>query len=286
VQDYIIMNRAFRHSIYPALAALLLLSQPAAGQPRVPAKEHRTVVIATGEWPPYVEAKAPHHGVLAHAVKEIFGDAGYRVKFDFEPWKRAKQEVREGRQDVLMPAYCSPERQQAYLCSKAVVTGRMVLFHRSDMAFHWRTIDDLKGYSIGATLGYYYGSAFDRAERQGKLNVVRIPSDETNMRLLMKGRIQLYPQDEAVGYAMIRQMFPRSKWHLITADPHALHKAPLHLLFTRQDPRGERLRRVFDTGLVRFRHDGRLGTLLDELHHPRKLMTDMPGEAKPPKARP
>lgn len=273
--------------IYAALTALVAASQPAAGQGETPAKGDRTVVVATGEWPPYVEAKAPYHGVLSRAIKEIFEDAGYRVKFAFEPWKRAKQEVREGRQDVLMPAYCSPDRRRLYLCSKAVVTGRMVLFHRSDMPFHWQTVDDLKGYSIGATLGYYYGAAFDRAERQGKLKVVRIPSDETNMRLLMKGRIQLYPQDEAVGYAMIRQMFPRSQWHLITSDPHALHKAPLHLLFTRKDPRGEQLRQVFDSGLVRFRHDGRLGTLLDELHHPRELMEHWAGDdAKAPKARP
>lgn len=245
----------------------------------------RPVVVATNEWPPYVESGAPDHGLLSKAIIEIFKYSGFRVKFAFEPWNRAKQQVREGKQDVLMPAYCSPDRVKAYLCSKQVVAGRMVLFHRADLKLHWQTVVDLKPYNIGATLGYYYGPAFDRAERSGKLHVVRIPSDETNMRLLMKGRIQLYPQDEAVGYAMIRQLFPRSKWHLIVADPRPLHKAGLHLLFSRATPRGAKLLKVFNQGLEALQHNGRLGTLLDELDHPRKLLHQS-GADELPRARP
>ena len=264
------------------LLALMVFS------PLVCAGEHhhgKTVVIGTGEWPPYVASRAPGYGVMSQAVTAIFNAAGYKVKYDFEPWKRAKQMVKDGEQDVLMPAYCSKERARHYLCSNPVFTGRMVLFHRVSLPFSWHSIKDLEGYRIGATLGYFYGKSFDDAERAGKLHVVRIGSDETNMRLLMRGRIQLYPQDEAVGYAMIRQLFPKDQWHMITNAPNPLHTSPLCLLFTRVDPRGRHLMEVFNKGLANFRQDGRLKQMLDKLHHPKKLLEKI-GAGGPPKAKP
>lgn len=241
----------------------------------------KTVVVGTGEWPPYVDSRAQAHGIMSQAITAIFNAAGYSVEYEFEPWNRAKQLVRNGEQDLLMPAYCSGARARHYLCSKPVFTGRMVLFHRSAMQFSWHSIKDLEDYRIGATLGYFYGKAFDDAEKSGKLHVVRVSSDETNMRLLMRGRIQLYPQDEAVGYAMIKQLFPRPQWHLITNAPNPLHTSPLCLLFSRTGPRGRHLREVFNKGLARFRQDGRLERMLDKLHHPRKLLELTPAGTAP-----
>lgn len=261
---------------------LAAFSQPAAAGAH---PQGKTVVVGTGEWPPYVESRAPGHGIMSQAITAIFNAAGYSVKYAFEPWNRAKQLVRDGEQDVLMPAYCSSARAEHYRCSKPVFTGRMVLFHRSAMQFSWQSIKDLEDYRIGATLGYFYGKAFDDAEQSGRLHVVRISSDDTNMRLLMLGRIQLYPQDEAVGYAMIKQLFPPSQWHLITNAPNPLNTSPLCLLFTRSGPRGRHLQEVFNQGLARFRQDGRLKRILDKLHHPRKLLDQTPA-GTPPKAKP
>ncbi|HDZ39282.1 MAG TPA: hypothetical protein ENH62_13555 [Marinobacter sp.] len=158
-------------------AGVLAASFGVVAQP-IPVESH-IVTVATGEWPPYVTQAGPHHGPMAQVIDHVFNDAGYQIKYIFQPWKRSKQMVLEGNADILMPAYCSPDRSEIYLCSDAVITGKLVLFHRIDMP---------------------------------------LASDETNMRLLMKGRIQLYPQDKAVGFAMLHHLYPPNRWSEITSS--------------------------------------------------------------------
>lgn len=258
------------------VAGLPVASFGAEAQP-IPVESH-TVTVVTGEWPPYVTRTAPDYGPMAQVIDRAFNRAGYKVKYTFQPWKRSKKEVLEGDADVLMPAYCSPDRSKVYLCSDAVITGKLVLFHRSDMPFAWKSVEDLRGYRIGGTLGYYYGEAFEAAEKRGELKILRIASDETNMRLLMKGRIELYPQDKAVGFAMLHNLFPKNRWSDITCDETPLHKQSLHLLFTRATPRGEKLKRIFNKGLMQLRHTGELAQIMRFLTRRNQIMPVWEGQ--------
>ncbi len=241
-----------------------------AAQP-VPLEAH-TVTVATGDWPPYVTRSENQHGPLGQVTERVFNEAGYRVSYIFQPWKRSKEQVREGVADVLMPAYCSPDRIKIYRCSDAIITGKLVLFHRSDMPFTWTSVADLRPYVIGGTLGYYYGKAFEAAEQRGELKILRIASDATNMRLLMKGRIELYPQDKAVGLAMLHNLFPPNRWPELTYDEKPLHEQSLHLLFTQQTPRGAALQRVFNRGLKHLRHTGELSKIMSGLTRRNDIM--------------
>lgn len=246
------------------LATGLLVTPVSVATQPVPLGSH-TVTVVTGEWPPYVTRSGAQHGPLGQVTERVFNNAGYRVSFIFQPWKRSKDQVREGEADVLMPAYCSADRIASYRCSDAIITGKQVLFHRRDMPFSWSAIKDLQNYVIGGTLGYYYGEAFEAAEQRGDLKVLRIASDATNMRLLMKGRIQLYPQDKAVGFAMLHNLFPPERWSEVTCDDTPLHEQSLHLLFTRKTPRGAKLQRVFNQGLSHLRHTGELSRIMSDL---------------------
>lgn len=247
----------------------------------------QTVTVVTGDWPPYVTLSGPQHGPMSEVIDRVFGAAGFKVKYIFQPWKRSKNQVLEGEADVLMPAYCSPDRVDLYLCSDPVITGKQVLFHRVDTPLNWSSVDDLRGYIIGGTLGYFYGTEFEAAEKRGELDILRIASDEINMRLLMKGRIQLYPQDKAVGYAMLRELFPPDRWSEITCDEKPLHRQSLHLLFTRATPRGAELQSVFNAGLKHLRHTGELSQIMTPLTQRDEIMPvreGPEGEVPPPRA--
>lgn len=273
------LHRCFWRAVVVGLLAYFsfLTSAWAAGVIEPPKKlPDHTVYITTNDWPPYVDIGAADLGPLARVIDRVFNDAGYQVKYVVQPWKRDKQLVVDGHADALMPAYCSPDRVKFYLCSEPLVTGKLVFFHRTDFPFHWSKPSDLEGLKIGATLGYYYGADFEQMEKAGKLQVLRIASDETNMRLLMMGRIQLFPQDEAVGYAMIKQLFPKSRWHEITNDSHPLHTESLYLLFTRATPRGRHLMEVFNKGLLKLRNQNQLEDMLKKLTHPEKMLNQAP----------
>ncbi|ROT93682.1 amino acid ABC transporter substrate-binding protein [Marinobacter sp. R17] len=254
------------------LAGAGFLAAPVGVEAQPVPMESRTVTVVTGDWPPYVTQSGSPHGPMAEVIDRVFNDAGYQVKYVFQPWKRSKDQVLEGDADVLMPAYCSPDRADVYLCSDTVITGKQVLFHRVDTPLDWASVDDLRGYVIGGTLGYYYGKAFETAEKQGKLQIMRIASDATNMRLLMKGRIQAYPQDKAVGFAMLHELYPPERWAEITCNEKPLHKQSLHLLFTRATPRGAKLQKVFNKGLLRLRHTGELSQIMNNLTRRNEIM--------------
>lgn len=253
------------------MGSIFLASSVGAETQPIPVQS-RTITVVTGDWPPYLIRSDPHQSPMGQVTDRVFNDAGYEVRYTIQPWKRSKDQVRAGAADVLMPAYCSPDRTAVYLCSDPVVTGKQVLFHRTDMPFTWTSVDDLRGYIIGGTLGYYYGTDFEAAERRGELKILRIASDETNMRLLMKGRIQLYPQDKAVGFAMLHNLYPPDRWSEITNDEKPLHEQSLHLLFTRASPRGAQLQSIFNQGLKHLRHTGKLSKIMSDLTRRNEIM--------------
>lgn len=222
--------------------------------------------VGTGDWVPYVDQGRRDGGALARLISAVFAEAGYRVEFVFHPWDRNVLMLQKGELQAIMPYNCSPSRLGYGICSDPLVRGEVVLFHRRDMTFDWQSIDDLAPYRIGTTLGYSYGPAFDEAAQKGRLQIELSGKEDTSFRLLELGRIDLHPQDRAVGYAALRRLFPGDPLQTITHHPHELNKEPLRLLFRKDDARSANLLRQFNSSLRRFAERGDLRRLQDALN--------------------
>lgn len=247
-----------RSSLRWLLVALLLSVAPAFGEP--------LVRIGTGHWVPYVDQQRDHAGALGRLVEAVFAEAGYRVEFSFYPWDRNVLMLQQGALDAIMPYSCSPIRQAYALCSEPLVNGEVVLFHRKDRAFDWKNLKDLEAYRIATTLGYSYGPQFDDAVQRGALRVEQNSKEETAFRLLELGRVDLHPQDRAVGYAMLRSLFPRERRLAITHHPRYLNTEPLRLLFRQDDARALELMQLFNARLADFARRGELRRLQKALY--------------------
>ncbi len=226
----------------------------------------QTVRIGTGDWVPYVDQQRSDAGALARLVRAVFAEAGYQVEFSFYPWERNVLMLQQGGLDAIMPYSCSPPREKYGVCSEPLVRGEVVLFHRRELAFDWQRIADLKPYRIGTTLGYSYGPQFDRAAQAGQLQIEQSSKEDTSFRLLELGRIQLHPQDRAVGYAMLRHLYPSQVPLAITHHPRYLNTEPLRLLFRKDDPAAGELLRRFNEVLARFAKRGELKRLQEALY--------------------
>jgi polar amino acid transport system substrate-binding protein len=228
------------------------------------AQAERLVRIGTGDWVPYVDQHRADGGALARLVKAVFAAAGHRVEFVFYPWDRNVLMLQQGTLDAIMPYSCNPIRQNYAVCSEPLVRGQVVLFHRKDLKFDWARIEDLRHYRIGTTLGYSYGPRFDKALHRGLLRIEQNSKDDTAFRLLELKRIDLHPQDRAVGYSMLRRLFPGEQG--ITHHPRYLNTEPLRLLFRKDDPEAEALLRSFNQELARFTQRGELRSLQEALY--------------------
>jgi polar amino acid transport system substrate-binding protein len=217
--------------------------------------EDKLVRIGTGEWTPYVESQRADAGPLGRLIRAAFAEAGYRVRFYFYPWERDVHLLQKGELDGIMPYICTAERQHFSLCAAPLVRGQTVLFHRRDTAFDWRSLSDLERYRIAITQGYSYGAEFDQARAEGRFQLSQDSREDRGMRLLLAGRVDLHPQDLAVGYNMLRQGFSEAERAQLTHHPRALSQHQLTVLL-RKDERGERLRQAFDQALARMREAG------------------------------
>ncbi|PIA70334.1 amino acid ABC transporter substrate-binding protein [Ectopseudomonas toyotomiensis] len=227
--------------------------------------EPQKLRIGTGDWAPYVDQERSDGGALARLISAVFAEEGYQVEFIFHPWDRNVLMLQQGQLHAIMPYSCSPSRLNYGICSDPLVRGEIVLFHRRDQAFDWTTVEDLLKYHIGTTLGYSYGPAFDEALQAGRLSVEQNGKEDTSFRLLELGRIDLHPQDRAVGYAMLNRLFPEDGGKIVH-HPRQLNTEPLRLLFRKDDLESVKLLRVFNARLLDFAQRGDLQRLQQALN--------------------
>lgn len=238
------------------LSSLLLSSHLFAADSEAD-NNQKTVLIGTGDWPPYVDAQRADAGILARMIAAIFAKAGYQTQFVFYPWDRNVYLLRKGTLDAVMPYVCSPERQVFSLCSDPVAESNIVLFHRKDKAFDWKTFNDIEPHLIAVTQGYFYSDEFSQAREEGRLTLEQSSVEYRGMQLVLANRADLFPQDQAVGQNLLKKNFTPEEQAQITSHPKPLAANLLGLLFGK-DERGRQLRQAFNAELAVMRKNGEL----------------------------
>jgi polar amino acid transport system substrate-binding protein len=143
-----------------------------------------------------------------------------------------------------------------------VLKTQNYLSHRKAFDFDWQSVDDLRGMRLGATRGYYYGKAFNRAELAGHLNIQRINSAEVALHQLLAGRIDLFPIAKTVALDLLTQHFTAAEQARLSVHPRALSQHNQHLLLSRQMAGNAALIERFNRGLARLRDSGKIAQYL------------------------
>lgn len=246
---------------YPKVVAILLALSGVTIHPSI---EADTVRITNGEWPPYLSENLAHYGVASRIVTEAFAHEGIEVEYGFFPWNRAFRIAKVGQWDGTAIWTFSEERDQFFYYSEPVLDSGYVFFHRKSFSFDWQGVEDLEGLRIGATRGYNYGKAFNRAEREGIIEVDWVPSDEQALRMLMAGRIELFPIVPEVAYSMLRKQFTHEEVEQLTYHPKPLWENSMHLLLSREVSENRQRIQAFNKGLRYLKDNGLIARFLQE----------------------
>lgn len=216
----------------------------------------RTVIIATGEYPPWTSQQLRGGGFVNDVIARAFKREGIGTKFVYLPWKQARSATKAGDYDATSFWFHSDESKQYFLQSQPVMQAKTVFFHlKTKQIPNWSKLSDLSGYTIGATRGYTYTDAFWNASKTGELHVQAVHSDEINLQKLIAGRIDLYPTGELVGWMMINHRFPSVKYQ-ISFLPKPLVVTTGYLLFPKSKPDSADLMEKFNEGLAAMTADG------------------------------
>ncbi|GGC94611.1 substrate-binding periplasmic protein [Undibacterium terreum] len=233
------------------LAGVVALSLQWAGYSHA---QDKTMRLASLEWGPYVSSHMPDGGLTASAAKAIASVAGYQLQIEHLPWSRAMQ---AGSDDPgyagYFPAFYLPEREKQCYFSSPLGSSTNGFAHLKKTAFHWKELSDLKDIKIGTVQDYANDSYFDALVRQGDLHTDVAPTDISNIRKLLAGRVQAIVIDKAVLRSLlINEPSLQQEKEQILFDEHELTNFSLHICFQR-NAKGKAMQQAFNTAVAKVK---------------------------------
>lgn len=225
---------------------------------------NETVRFAIGEWAPYTSATDANGRLLEKVVAESFKLEGIDVKFEYFPWKRSYALAESGKFDGTFPWAMTEEHIKHFYFHKiSLIEDDGVFFHLKSLPFDWETLDDLKKYSVGVTIGYKEEGFY----KENGINAQAVPAEDLNFKKMLAGRIDTYQTSKIVGYATIRKIFTAEEARLFTNHPKPAVKNEFYILFSKKTPNGQNLADRFDAGLKKLKESGAYDNIMKSLQN-------------------
>ncbi|MEZ7196600.1 substrate-binding periplasmic protein [Pseudodesulfovibrio karagichevae] len=242
----------------PFTLLLALLTLLAAQLPAPPAHAADPIVIFGNDSKPpksWMEDGCAK-GILVDILHEIEARSGLVFDIRLMPWKRAYLSALDDRGGIFG---LSKNRQRLSLFdfSDVMYVDEMRLVVLKGREFAYRSVEDLKGKTLGVTRGASYGDEYDRAKGR-----IFVPSEDSGavsrLRMLLVGRI-----DAALigpGRTSVRTAITRDNTLMENRDQFVILDTPFvrddnYIGFTQSMARRETLQRI-NRVLRAMRRDG------------------------------
>jgi len=223
------------------------------------------VVLASGEWAPYVSENLLHEGVVSRIVSEAFALEGVEVEYAYLPWARSMEAAKKGEYHGTLPWLKNDEREADFYFPDSIATENVMFFHKKTLNFTWDTVSDLVGYKIGGTTGYFYGDDFEAAENNGNITIERATEDEMNFQKLLADRVDVIIAEVDVGYDIMERVFTAEEYASITHyEGKSISTSPLYLLLSKQVDGNDQFIESFNKGLARLEESGKVEQYWEE----------------------
>jgi len=228
----------------------------------------KTIRLATLNWEPYVGKKMKNYGFTSEIIQKSFQKMGYKVELIFYPWARGMLMTEWGKVHGIYPAYYSKEREKKYIISDAYASGELGLYKRraNNISFvanpekePEKVLQSLKIKRFGIVRGFAYTKEFDAADYLKK-DVVT--DDETNLKKLYKGRIDLAFIDKYVARYIMHRKYPHYMDDLEFMYP-AFQEKKLYICFSRKIEGINEIVKDFNTGLNMLKTSGEMARIMD-----------------------
>ncbi|WP_196156969.1 ABC transporter substrate-binding protein [Reinekea sp. G2M2-21] len=233
------------------LVVLIFFSQVVEAKP--------LVRFAIGDWPPYVSEFDPQARLLERLIREAYASQHLSVTFDYFPWKRSYEYVRQGEYDGTFPWNSTQQRRDDFLIhSVPLVQDNGVFFHLKSTPFDWQALTDIGKYRVGVVVGFKQQEVYRRLGIQAEL----IETEEAAFRMLMAGRIDVYQTSRLVGLTTARRLFTTDQLQRLTYHSRAVEVNTYFVLFAKHSSRSAELADALDAGLRYLQATGQYESLM------------------------
>lgn len=209
-----------------------------------------SIRLASFDYPPFCDSSRPDGGGLVAIVREAFALQGIHVDLVQLPWRRVMTQARQGRVDGVIGIWPDDARQLQLLAAAPVYISQLGVYQPAGKPLP-RSLAELRGKRAGVVQGYQYGAQilasgmlFDYAN-----------DDETNLRKLQTGRVQVALVEKAVGDYLLQtprlRLGAPLRWGGLVLD-----RQPLSVGFTATQEQ-QVWARQFAAGFARLKQQGR-----------------------------
>ncbi len=216
------------------------------------------VDLATSEYPPFVSKLLKENGFVPEILNLIFKEIDIQPNYRFLPWKRCEAELLKGKVWAAFPYGKNAAREKRFLFSEVIFNSTSSFFYYKKKPINnWKKLSDLKPYTIGGVLGYFYETDF----KKNNLKVDYAPTELSNIKKLIKGRVQLIITDDLTNWELIKKHFPEEiKNFGILPKPYDV--SGNYLMVSKTYPDAKELLRKFNKTLQKLKANGLLTSIL------------------------
>ena len=228
-----------------------------------PTHDPDVLYLANGSWAPYNGADLPHDGCDSWIVQETFALDGIKVSYGFFPWARSYRLSASGEWDGTLTWDDTPEhRAEHYISAEPLSVQEWVFFYRSDRPLEWQTLDDLAGKTIGLTTGYAYSDAFKDLQEKEMARFIESFSDESNFKMLLAGRIDVFPMERKVGRYIMNSIFTPEERARIGESEQSFSEFKSYLLLSKAVGKNAELMELFNRNFKELQDNGRYNEIV------------------------
>jgi len=229
---------------------------------------NNTINLTTEIYPPFLLVNK-EQGWLWQVVKSAYKTQSIGVDLVYVPWSRAVYLVKQGNKDGLLAAFHTKEREQWALYSDPITQSRTVLFKRKSSNIRYRSLPELKNYTIAVGRGYAVSNEFDNADY---LKKIFVRSSFQGLQMLYLGRVDLVAGNDLVDQYHINKTLSRSKKfknienELVFIEP-ALATQIMYIAFSKKVKDYKIKTDIFNRGLKEIRRNGRYNEIIEKFSH-------------------
>lgn len=217
-----------------------------------PTNHEKIIRIATGEYPPYI---TKDKSCVIAIVDAAFHAHGYKTQYVFYPWERTFDLVERGKHSASLLWNNRGDRRKRVIYSSNHVSKESYFFiYRKEKNFDWTDYNDLVEKRIIILRGYTYTQPFYSALEKFNVKTIVAENEDQGIQMLIGQRADIMLISKKVFHYK-HQRLPTIEQILLKMHPQPVFSQVGHVVFSRNNTEGEKLKNIFDTGFEKVLDD-------------------------------
>ena len=228
------------------------------------AQQDKALKLVTGDaFPPYADQKLSGGGLSLQIIKAIYKQAGRNVEIETYPWKCGYLMVEKMMADATFPYSDSGKRRLTMLYSNPLHTGVAGWMTRRGEQVASPSAKNLEGKVVCTGVGYRVPKSVTDAKAEDKIELIRVTELPQCLEMMNKNRVDIVEGSEyQLKYMYSQTKVPSDR--LVFTGYDQLGTTSLHLIVSKDHPRGEKIISEFNAALSEVKRNGSYQKLVDD----------------------